>query len=263
MSKNYINDVIEHGYKSVAPWKWDERKEQWAQIFSKIENQDRKLNKLRFVTWNVWFANYQYTSRSEQICKILQETNADVICLQEVLADFINILKRQEWVKQYYLSDASTLGDTLERYGVLLISRFPLAKLSLHNLPSYMGRSLLRTDFIINSDIFSVATVHLESLDNAPLREQQIKVIAAILKNSTHATVMGDFNFDAYTNIYDQNKDGPLENLVLPKYVPDFIDVWSELHPHDKGYTYDSSVNTMLHHPTHDKTRIDLSLIHI
>jgi len=68
---------------------------------------------------------------------------------------------------------------------------------------------------------------------------------------------MGDFNFDAYTNIYDTNKGGPLENLNLEKYVPEFVDVWPALYPNDKGYTYDSSVNLMLHRPAHDKTRID------
>eukprot|EP01120_Amphizonella_sp_Union-15-10_P013052 TRINITY_DN5994_c0_g1_i1.p1 TRINITY_DN5994_c0_g1~~TRINITY_DN5994_c0_g1_i1.p1 ORF type:complete len:315 (-),score=37.21 TRINITY_DN5994_c0_g1_i1:39-983(-) len=242
----------------IAPWRYDEVKGRWTPSFGKAENKDRQVEKLRLVTWNVWFASYQYDKRCEEISRELEKCQADVICLQEVLPEFVNKITKEDWIKSYYLSDASENGETLGRYGVLIISRIPLTNLSVHTLPSHMGRTVLRSDYTLNGDLFSVATVHLESLDSAALREHQIKVIATILRPVLHAVLMGDFNFDALTNIYNaEHKGEPLENIVLEKYVPDFVDVWSSLHPNEKGFTYDSSVNKMLQNPAHDKTRID------
>lgn len=42
-----------------------------------------KLTTIRIATWNVWFSSYCYDERFNEIMRILKESKADIICLQE------------------------------------------------------------------------------------------------------------------------------------------------------------------------------------
>eukprot|EP01052_Picozoa_sp_SAG31_P002076 SAG31_NODE_70_length_28117_cov_100.521843_9_plen_119_part_00 len=89
-----------------------------------------------------------------------------------------------------------------------------------HELPTSMGRTLLKATLTINGCPFDgspwsyplksraaigltlfvfvwvVATVHLESLNNAERRAQQLRVAAEILSESSRPAILaGDFNF--------------------------------------------------------------------
>ena len=76
-----------------------------------------------------------------------------------------------------------------------------------------------------------VATSHLESLSNQKIRETQIKETAERLKNFPRAVFCGDFNFDATKTYGDWVIRRPehLENIVLQKHLPDFVDTWVSL----------------------------------
>jgi len=132
-----------------------------------------------------------------------------------------------------------------------------------------MGRNcVIGTIRFKNGHTLCCATVHLESLNLSNYREKQLEVISEILKKSDTALLMGDFNFDSDINYSqhlkkcqiatEQKKNAsdipdpplmegePLENEVIRKYFVDYCDVWKELRPTDKGYTFDSVKNTML-----------------
>jgi endonuclease/exonuclease/phosphatase family metal-dependent hydrolase len=113
-----------------------------------------------------------------------------------------------------------------------------------------MSRKLLTATIIINNESFQISTVHLESLSNSKLRNQQLKIASEVLKDDT-SLLMGDFNFDSLKNHIDIL---PLENDCLKEYFPDFLDLWSHLR-NERGYTFDNEVNHMI--KGKDRSRYD------
>lgn len=122
-----------------------------------------------------------------------------------------------------------------------------------------MGRNLLIYDSFVRPDPsgpqrpITVSTVHLESLDSQPLREAQLNDIhnhlqvkkTSSLPEDRICLVSGDFNFDDERNFKIDHR--PVENLFLEHKFHDYLDVWRELRPHDKGKSFDTEKNAMIH----------------
>lgn len=142
-------------------------------------------------------------------------------------------------------------------YGCLLLVRHELrAEFSQVSFPSNMGRSLLvaRCTPPPSERPFALATVHLESLNSARLRTAQLEVCRDALKPYDRAVLCGDFNFDSTQNFGDwrpKRKDfearwratQDLENSVLARVLPDYVDVWPAIHPDKPGHTFDGGRN--------------------
>lgn len=229
-----------------------------------------KKKKLKLITYNVWFGELEMETRNNAIFKILEEEEADIICLQEVTAPFVRGLIEQEWVcRKYTVVDINPkFVGSYGSYILWMSGSLPEVSLSLYPLPTTMDRNALIASFCVNNETFACCTVHLESLGTAPIRLSQIQIISQILKPSQNAVILGDFNFDSDIN-YDQllikrkAKNDPqynekeyiippsstiLENCGLCKHLSDYDDAWVYLkndNPADKGYTFDSEVNKM------------------
>jgi hypothetical protein len=68
-----------------------------------------------------------------------------------------------EYVRRHYtVSDVD--GRTLRGYGVVLLSRLPMSRLSMWWLPSNMGRSALIASFTINNEAVLTPRPALHSL---------------------------------------------------------------------------------------------------
>eukprot|EP01111_Echinosteliopsis_oligospora_P015053 TRINITY_DN5826_c0_g1_i1.p1 TRINITY_DN5826_c0_g1~~TRINITY_DN5826_c0_g1_i1.p1 ORF type:complete len:299 (-),score=57.04 TRINITY_DN5826_c0_g1_i1:53-949(-) len=204
---------------------------------------------ISFLTYNVWFSGKYFKERHTRIFQIIEEENPDFVCLQEVVPGFIEdfIAKNQKILNTYYVSDIT--GDTVGSYGVVILSKFKPFNLQLVPLESYMDRSLLMAEFLINDEIFAVGTVHLESLAMASRRRAQLITISDIMSsNFKHWTIMGDFNFDNERNFNKEDKSIPLENKVLEEIMPNAKDVWLSLFPDSpsSGKTFDVTINKML-----------------
>ena len=164
---------------------------------------------------------------------------------------FVKELQKQEWVRDYQQSGLATQ----DHYGVIMLSRLP-CKMAFHPLPTRMGRQLLTAE--INDgggdDILVVGTVHLESLDSPDWREQQLSAAADVLKGSETSLLVGDFNFCSERSWAEGRRlqregradDSPLENDVLKRKLPEHKDVWADLRPTEKGYTFDSTRNGVI-----------------
>ena len=72
------------------------------------------------------------------------------------------------------------------------------------------------------------------------------QVSARTLADHPRALLCGDFNFDSQRNF---SGTGPLENNCLEAVLPDFVDVWPLLRPADRGFTFDSERNPVIHKP--------------
>jgi endonuclease/exonuclease/phosphatase family metal-dependent hydrolase len=221
------------------PWLFNKDTGKWMQT-EHPSSGTHVCDTLKIVTYNVWFDKRAKKERMHalmNICKV-----ADIICLQEVTLEFLNWVLQEDWVQNgVYISDVS--GDTMNSYGVLILSRVPVEKFTLHILPTFMERKFLVAHLKINDETVQIGTIHLESLNNAPIRRKQLGVIQTILNKET-SLFMGDFNFDATSNY--QREDVILENDSLKELFPNHLDLWDVLNPDDKGYTFDPQINTML-----------------
>jgi len=247
---------------------------------SEIERWDGRTKELILVTYNVWFEDHHLEERFKALCNILIETNADIICLQEVTPKFLKLLRKEEWIKKYSILDP--VGE--DPYGVCLLSKIPIKSQGVWSLPTQMGRSCLLAEFDIDGKSFVCATVHLESLNLPQYRKEQLKIISNLspFQNANTAILLGDFNFDSDINFSqhlekrfqierekDKNpseieppelpKDETLENKNIGEFYQGFKDVWPHLSEGEKGYTFDSILNKML--TNYEQMRYDRILL--
>ena len=217
--------------KKLKPRKFSKTKGSWRAE----KNTDTFIagTTLTLVTFNVWFETYHIQERYEALLRILRDCDADLIGLQEVTPSFLKIILAEEWVKDnFYVSDHK--GKTVDPYGVILLSRFPIQTLTLYDLPTYMYRKLLVADLNINGQNIKVATVHLESHKiSSPFRAKQLSVIFPILSEGEHSVLMGDFNFCSSWDEENANIDTAYQ------------DMWSVLKGDEPGYTEDTDINIM------------------
>jgi hypothetical protein len=168
----------------------------------------------------------------------------------KVKKGFINRILNEDWVKNEYFVSDNLNGFRVLPYGTFILSKIPVNSFKYTQFPSKMSRKLLTATIIINNESFQISTVHLESLSNSKLRNQQLKIASEVLKDDT-SLLMGDFNFDSLKNHIDIL---PLENDCLKEYFPDFLDLWSHLR-NERGYTFDNEVNHMI--KGKDRSRYD------
>ncbi len=215
------------------------------------------MSRLSVLTWNVWFDQLEQRVRYNAICSICQEIQPDVICFQEVIPYFVEVVRNTKYLMDNYTcSDSLMNGKTIEPYGVMTLckKKFESVQYSFHEFPTIYARKLLVADVVLpNGEHFAVGNVHLESLNNHPTRELQLAISYNVLSKFQHALLCGDFNFCSLNNF---NGRGPLENDSLVRLMPNYKDVWVELkqsgvEPNMQsadycGYTFDTSANPMI-----------------
>eukprot|EP01038_Epipyxis_sp_PR26KG_P009614 gene9614-12946_t len=215
------------------------------------------------ISWNVWFDTFAQIRRYDRILSICALHQPDFICFQEVTTGFIDALKHSALLmNDYSCSDENLDGSTVEPYGVLILTKRSInAKFCFYPMPSRMERKLLTatcefsTSEIGKSAAFCIGTVHLESLNSANLRKEQLQICNQILSNYENSILCGDFNFCSYRN-FDLNSD-PLENDNLKQYLSNHIDMWEYMHPNSPGYTFDTVSNEMLARHRFEQMRYD------
>lgn len=221
---------------------WEVHKEQVSQD---------SVSSLSFYTQNIWFGEKNMKERYANLIQMICESNADFIWLQEVVIPFFEmILENQHIVNNYYIS-----GNTINDYGLLMLSKWPVYFYEFPFENSWMNRSLLLAETMFNGKTFLVWTSHLESLDNRLKRSKQIDYIQNTILKGYDAIFMGDFNFDfkwpdeyvsvdwdTYQDLWRTLKDSKdedytmngtsrfrpaaLDHIIISKnsqFIPDFI----------------------------------------
>lgn len=192
---------------------------------------------MQLLTWNVYFGGHMFDERRDALVEELARLRPDVIALQELTYEHVDALST--------LSYASTLeiSDWSGGYGVAIYTRLPIASMRELALPSEMGRSLVTVE--LGSGL-TIATTHLESLDEAERRIEQIEIIQRRLASRDRVIWCGDFNLEPKSR----------EQAAID---PSWRDAWTALHPDDPGYTVDTDINTMRYQLKEKRTqkRID------
>ena len=217
--------------KELRPGRYKSLEHRWVE--HERASYDSTVPSLTLIAYNVWFSPFAFPERSIALLHIIHQYGADLIGLQEVTSGFLKVVLEQDWVREgYFISDFQ--GSTVQPHGVLLLSRFPIRRLFLHELPSALDRKVLVADFILNGQETKTGILHLESRGkNAQLRAKQLSEIFPFLEDAPHALLMGDFNFDP--SLPDES------SLIDSRY----LDLWSELEPGKPGYTIDTDINIM------------------
>jgi tyrosyl-DNA phosphodiesterase 2 len=208
------------------------------------------IDHLTVATLNVWFADDYFDQRCRATLALLHTYHPHVITLQEVTPAFLAHLLQTPWVQaDYCLSDI--YGDSVDPYGVLILSRLPILDWQFFVLPSAMGRHLVTARAALNRTTTLFASVHLESGSYvAPTRAKQLARIFPLLVSEPHVIVAGDFNF---CSSWDENR----------RLDPTYQDIWPLLHQTEAGFTEDTDWNTMrlLYTGKHRQVRFDRILL--
>ncbi|CAI2370911.1 unnamed protein product [Moneuplotes crassus] len=192
--------------------------------WKEVDPQEEEFNSmntksLTFYTQNIWFESHNAAERFETLVQMALDTDADFVCFQEATGPFLKELTENEGIrKKYYIS-----GNGIRGYGVVIISKLPAYFFEFKYECTSMGRSLLVGEVSINSDenedsTFLVGTSHLESLNNAALRKDQMEYYIDPILGKYDSIFMGDFNF-----MYHWKNEEDTLNREL------FSDMWEEL----------------------------------
>ena len=180
-------------------------------------------------TYNIWFDDRFAAERFAAIADMMSAHRPDVMVFQEVTAAALHQFLGATWIRERYVC-AAVVGEDVGNYGMALLSRLPLSRVTYARLPSRTGRGRLRATLAVNGAV-DVCTVHLESGRSSSWRRGwQLRAVFRALRRVGNAVVLGDFNM----------RDD--ENNRIPAA---YCDVWPALRPDEPGYTEDTSINLM------------------
>lgn len=181
-------------------------------------------------TYNVWNDPKHAAQRYRAIAELLSARRPDIMVFQEITPTAFDVLLSQPWIRDGYAC-AAVVGGEAGDYGMLMLSRVPLSRVTYTGLPTRQARGFLTAELAVNESRMAVCCIHLDSgKSSARLRGWQLRRIFRALKYAENAVVLGDFNM----------RDG--ENSRIK---PPYRDVWPELRPREDGFTEDTSINLM------------------
>lgn len=201
--------------------------ERWADVEAS-GGVDR--DELTVSTYNVWFDSYFADERYRAIAELLSRASPDVMVFQEITSDALAVFRAQPWIRESYYC-ASIVGAELGNYGMLMLSRLPVTRVTYTPLPTQLARGFLLAEFTINGSSLLVCSVHLESgKQNSGLRARQLRSVYRATGSCDDAIVLGDFNM----------RDDENGRICAP-----YVDVWPALRPNDPGFTENTTINHM------------------
>ena len=203
----------------------------WAYVGASVDAAgDADRDELTLTTYNIWFDSKYAEPRYRAIAELLSRRAPDIMVFQEVTPTALDVLLGAPWIRTDYAS-ASVVGDHVGNYGLLMLSRLPVTRVTYTRLPSRLDRGYLTAEFSVSGARQVVCCIHLDSGKSWwPLRAWQLRRIFGALRRTTDAVVLGDFNMRD-----DENERIPAS----------YRDVWTTLRPDEDGFTEDTAINHM------------------
>lgn len=139
--------------------------------------------------WN----NEKYIKKLDNISKVIEDVDADIIALQEVENDEVmkNLAKKNGY--EYYKFSKTEKSPT----GLGVLSKIKIENYKIYRESRVKTRDILRVDFNFEDEEFSLFVCHFPSAKNS-MRERKIiaNLLKNVLKDSKNAIALGDFNTD-------------------------------------------------------------------
>lgn len=208
---------------------------------------------LALLTYNVLADPVSAKRRIPPLLKLLDESDADIIALQEVAPWFMKMLLAEKWVSEkgyHFTKDGQRI---LMPGGQLIMSKHKIEKATWRILPGRQRRTVLVATLRINGRRMDVATTHMESyLEDGPTRAKQLDAIFPLLKDADDAVFLGDFNF------------GDGEKPDTDHLDKNYTDMWLALKAKKPGFTWNIETSDMARKgsfPGEKSRRIDRILL--
>lgn len=235
------------GFTPLPSYRYDTRAAAWTKASPTPNEVLATPDVLTVATFNVLFDLYDAEKldterRTPATLKLLRETDADVIALQEVTAPFLQALLAESWVREHYWLSDGPVASTVETYGQVLLSRLPFA--SVWQRVFSRDKRIIAGELRLAGSSLWVATPHLTSNREASGAAARVVQVQALLDwaRSLGATdeggapdivLAGDFNF------------GAGEDEAQSFTQAGFVDAWPTLRPAETGETYNPLLNTL------------------
>lgn len=182
---------------------------------------------LRMLTHNVLADEVHVRERVPELLRILRESEADIIALQEVAPWFAKTLLREKWTAAY--QRARQDDRTVLAREFIVLSRFPVVDHEIIVLPSHQRRTAFRVTLDIDGVQTAVATTHLDSLpEDGPIRARQLDAIFALLAKFEEAVFLGDLDF------------GDGEHPESAHLSPEYRDPGLTLRSNERGFPWNT-----------------------
>jgi len=234
-------------------YKWYSDKSKWDRVESLQSSDGISIldsGSVRVTTWNVFHdaddtPRFRDSLRQKSVIEHIHNLSerSDVIVLTEMTRTVLSALLEQEWLRcSFSVSDIGEDSDESPSF-VLIVARKPFRELIVQH--SRSKRSVIavfmgKTNF---DPQLAVAGVHLtsnfrkSSQDVVAIRIQQLGAVSRALTDiDCMSIITGDFNMADGTS-------SSTEVRALRSLVPDFVDCWQFIHPHDTGFTFDPASN--------------------
>ena len=216
--------------RRIPVGRYDATSNSWDGVDGVEDPADVDRDELTVATFNVWFDDYFADQRYRAIADLLCREMPDIMVFQEITPAALSIFLTQPWIQEHYRR-AAVAGGRAGNYGLLMLSRLPVAQVTYARLPTRMSRGFLRADFTVGGRPLVVCCVHLDSgKRSVRLRGRQLRRVFRALRRADDAVVLGDFNM----------RDDEDARIVAP-----YRDVWPMLRPTDDGFTEDTTINLM------------------
>jgi tyrosyl-DNA phosphodiesterase 2 len=187
-------------------------------------------DEVTLTTFNIWNDRKQSERRYHAIAELLSAHGPDIMVFQEITPSALQVFLAQRWIRDNYVR-AAVSGFRVGGYGMLMLSRLPVADVTYTRLPTRQARGYLRADLMIADGRLPVCSVHLDSgKASKSLRARQLQTMFDTLQNTECAVLLGDLNMRDDEN---EHIDGS------------YTDVWPALRPDENGFTEDTSINLM------------------
>lgn len=186
---------------------------------------------MKILSWNIWFDQRLMDERMKLIVKGIDSTNADVVCLQEIIPKSLEIL-----IKHFEPKGYNFYPRKMDKsYGTIIMSKIPV--ISFVHIP--FRESQMHRHFLMirvqnqKEEIISIATSHLESEfhKHNPTKLQQFKNVLDIAKKQNKFIWIGDSNI--------LNHEQEKVSMLCKNVCHDVANLFNKLQN-----TYDSSLNT-------------------
>lgn len=219
--------------------------------FAEDAKQLEKAVTLKLVTYNVLADEVAVKQRIPALFKLLKESDADIIVLQEVTPWFFKMLYEEPWLKSYHLTTEDNANAVRGEY--VILSKQKIQTAVYQKLSGKQQRGTFVAKLKWNGRSLAVGTAHMESmLEDGPVRAKQLDEIFPLLANTEDAIFLGDLNFG--------DGEEPDTSHLDKKYV----DAWRELKPNEPGYTWNIETSAMAKSgsfPGETSRRIDRVLV--
>lgn len=225
-----------------------------------------RFNKVRVVTWNLWWRFGPWEERQPAILTTLENIDADIICLQEVWSEENGVDQAAEIAAKLNMHHVRTPEHWYKghSFGNAILSKFPIQESSSHQLPPLDGpgrRYALTAKILREEKLIPVVCTHLDHrFDLSSVRQTQVKAVLELVDelrdlNGFPVVLAGDFNSIPTSDeirLLTGESPPPIPGLVMS-------DAWPQCQE-GPGYTWDRN-NPYVINPAWPQRRLDYIFI--